>query len=91
MEYTWNTLNGYADVSQPRPLASPVDLGIELVEDKYEAEEKEEQLRLFFSPESRHVREAGDKIVPSYLYFSSLEKSPKLRGTYCMYQFVTNG
>ena len=48
MEYTWNTLNGYADVSQPRPLASPVDLGIELVEDKYEAEEKDEQLRLFF-------------------------------------------
>ena len=36
---------------------------------------------LFFSPESRDVRETGDKISPSYLLYSSLEKSPKLPGT----------
>ena len=36
---------------------------------------------LFFVPESRDVRETGDTISLSYLFYSSLEKSPKLPGT----------
>ena len=34
-----------------------------------------------FSPESRDLRKNGDKISPSYLFFSSLKKLPKLPGT----------
>ena len=36
---------------------------------------------LFFPPKSRDVRETGDNISPSYLLYSSREKSPKLPGT----------